>query len=97
MLLFHILGVPISTQWEPAGHYYPIQIAQFALSHYSKYLRDGEPESVSLLDGSDTDLDAWLTGNSVKVGSVWNRVRGSQVVEFQTPGLYNDVCISNLI
>uniref|UniRef100_A0A9J8CZ41 heparosan-N-sulfate-glucuronate 5-epimerase n=1 Tax=Cyprinus carpio carpio TaxID=630221 RepID=A0A9J8CZ41_CYPCA len=27
-------GVPISTQWSPEGHFYPIQIAQYGLSHY---------------------------------------------------------------
>lgn len=27
-------GVPVSTQWEPQGYYYPTQIAQFGLSHY---------------------------------------------------------------
>lgn len=36
-------GVPLSTQWEPQGYYYPTQIAQFGLSHYSKNLTDPEP------------------------------------------------------
>ncbi|XP_054160550.1 D-glucuronyl C5-epimerase B-like [Oppia nitens] len=31
-------GVPISTQWLSSGHYYPIQIAQFGLSHWSRLL-----------------------------------------------------------
>lgn len=35
-------GVPISTQWGSQGHYYPIQIAQYGLSHYSKYLVSSE-------------------------------------------------------
>jgi heparosan-N-sulfate-glucuronate 5-epimerase len=30
-------GVPISSQWKPSGHLYPIQIAQYGLSHYSKW------------------------------------------------------------
>lgn len=30
-------GVPVSTQWSPAGYFYPTQIAQFALSHYSSH------------------------------------------------------------
>lgn len=36
-------GVPLSTQWEAQGYYYPTQIAQFGLSHYSKNLTDPEP------------------------------------------------------
>lgn len=34
-----IEGVPISTQWSRQGYFYPIQIAQFGLSHYSKELQ----------------------------------------------------------
>uniref|UniRef100_A0A158R5R0 Heparosan-N-sulfate-glucuronate 5-epimerase n=1 Tax=Syphacia muris TaxID=451379 RepID=A0A158R5R0_9BILA len=30
-------GIPMSTQWSPKPYYYPIQIAQFALQHYSRY------------------------------------------------------------
>lgn len=36
-------NVPISTQWESQGYFYPTQIAQFGLSHYSKNLTDPEP------------------------------------------------------
>lgn len=36
-------GVPVSMQWEAQGYYYPTQIAQFGLSHYSKNLTDPEP------------------------------------------------------
>jgi len=32
-------GVPVSTQWDPEGYYYPTQIAQFSLSHYSAWIR----------------------------------------------------------
>lgn len=79
-----IEGVPISTQWEPAGHYYPIQIAQFALSHYSKHLKEGEPDRIYLLNGGETDMGSWLKGGGVKAKSVWNKNRSSQVVEFQS-------------
>lgn len=36
-------GVPISTQWEKRGYFYPTQIAQFGLSHYSKNFTEPEP------------------------------------------------------
>ncbi|XP_055048526.2 glucuronic acid epimerase a [Misgurnus anguillicaudatus] len=37
-------GVPISTQWGPQGYFYPIQIAQYGLSHYSKNLTEKPPD-----------------------------------------------------
>lgn len=33
-------GVPISTQWGSQGYFYPIQISQYALSHYSKNVKE---------------------------------------------------------
>lgn len=30
------LDVPVSSQWKSNGHLYPIQIAQFGLSHWSR-------------------------------------------------------------
>lgn len=44
-------SVPISTQWEPKGHFYPIQIAQFGLSHFSKNLTQGPPRVTVIEDG----------------------------------------------
>jgi len=35
--------VPLSTQWGPQGYFYPIQIAQYGLSHYSKNLTEKPP------------------------------------------------------
>ena len=29
-------GVPVSNQWDKNGYIYPIQVAQYGLSHYSK-------------------------------------------------------------
>lgn len=31
-------GVPVSNQWDKNGYIYPIQVAQYGLSHYSKSL-----------------------------------------------------------
>ncbi|XP_052715629.1 D-glucuronyl C5-epimerase B-like isoform X1 [Crassostrea angulata] len=55
-----IEGVPISTQWDHKGHYYPIQIAQFGLSHYSKHLIQPKNKVKILEDGERTDLSDWL-------------------------------------
>ncbi|XP_062404270.1 glucuronic acid epimerase a [Sardina pilchardus] len=45
-------GVPVSTQWGTQGYFYPIQIAQYGLSHYSKNLTE-RPPSVELYDRPD--------------------------------------------
>nr|ATU82814.1 secreted hypothetical protein [Pristhesancus plagipennis] len=44
-------GVPVSTQWESSGYYYPTQVAQFGLAHYSKNLTEPEPRIKILDDG----------------------------------------------
>jgi hypothetical protein len=33
-------GVPISSQWQKRGHIYPIQVAQYGLSHFSKFVNN---------------------------------------------------------
>ncbi|VDI69298.1 heparosan-N-sulfate-glucuronate 5-epimerase [Mytilus galloprovincialis] len=53
-------GVPMSTQWTSSGHYYPIQIAQFGLSHYSKHLAGPKPKVQVLEDGESGDTSEWL-------------------------------------
>lgn len=45
-------GVPVSSQWNADGHFYPIQIAQFGLSHFSKNLTLGKPRILKIEDGS---------------------------------------------
>ncbi|UYV82032.1 GLCE [Cordylochernes scorpioides] len=41
-------GVPISLQWDTSGHIYPIQVAQYGLSHFSKNLSEPPPSIVPL-------------------------------------------------
>ncbi|XP_077280041.1 D-glucuronyl C5-epimerase isoform X2 [Temnothorax americanus] len=77
-------GVPISTQWESQGYYYPTQIAQFGLSHYSKNLTEPEPHR-KIVEDSDKVKQNW----NVPQGSVMNRVYDKQansyVLKFATP------------
>lgn len=51
-------GVPVSTQWESNGYYYPTQVAQFGLAHYSKNLTEPEPR-VKILDDGVTFFGNW--------------------------------------
>ena len=50
-----MVGVPVSTQWEALGYFYPTQVAQFGLSHYSKNLTEPEPRSKVLEDGNSVE------------------------------------------
>ena len=84
-----VSGVPLSTQWGPHGYYYPIQIAQYGLSHYSKYLSGGDEPTTTLLDdGEKHDDKRWtLVGKKVKVAHVYDTDVLSRVTEFYTPGM----------
>ncbi|KAK6177681.1 hypothetical protein SNE40_015734 [Patella caerulea] len=78
-------GVPLSTQWTPDGHYYPIQISQFGLSHLSKYLTQGEPEVLILEDGEDDHLENWiLPDKRYKLQLQKDKSLETTVVEFTT-------------
>ena len=52
--------MPVSTQWTSDGHFYPIQIAQFGLSHYSKHLAGPKPRVQVLDNGESGDTSEWL-------------------------------------
>lgn len=80
-------GVPVSTQWESQGYYYPTQIAQFGLSHYSKNLTEPEPRR-TLLEDAERDLLAhWVVPNGATLSRVLDSHTGSHVVEFSSPGM----------
>ncbi|XP_023036853.1 D-glucuronyl C5-epimerase isoform X2 [Drosophila willistoni] len=51
-------GVPVSIQWQKSGYFYPTQIAQFALSHYSKNLTEAAPR-VHVLEDADASQMEW--------------------------------------
>ncbi|KRT85088.1 hypothetical protein AMK59_535 [Oryctes borbonicus] len=61
-------GVPMSTQWESQGYYYPTQIAQFGLSHYSKNLTEPEPRR-KVLEDADKEMGKW----TIPLGSSMTR------------------------
>uniref|UniRef100_A0A1W7RAK8 heparosan-N-sulfate-glucuronate 5-epimerase n=1 Tax=Hadrurus spadix TaxID=141984 RepID=A0A1W7RAK8_9SCOR len=82
-----IEGVPISSQWDSRGYFYPIQIAQFGLSHFSKNLTEPPSTVVSLENGSATHKAKWrLPANTQNV--IFRRVLddtvGRKVLEFRT-------------
>ncbi|XP_046376711.1 D-glucuronyl C5-epimerase-like [Haliotis rufescens] len=78
-------GVPVSTQWTPEGHYYPIQIAQYGLSHHSKYMMDGEPDVIILEDGEEDSPADWIVPEQRSFAVLKNDAsKFSHVVQFLT-------------
>ncbi|XP_074655542.1 D-glucuronyl C5-epimerase B-like isoform X2 [Tubulanus polymorphus] len=74
-------GVPISTQWGAHGYFYPIQIAQYGLSHFSKMLNEAEPKVKLLEDG--TMSGKWKYGDSSSLDPVTDDA-GATFLEFET-------------
>ncbi|MCP9261278.1 D-glucuronyl C5-epimerase [Dirofilaria immitis] len=60
-------GVPLSTQWSTVPYFYPIQIAQYALQHYSRF--KNAPSSIAFLKGATAEEwhDNTLGGNGFKL------------------------------
>ncbi|CAI5443953.1 unnamed protein product [Caenorhabditis angaria] len=48
-------NVPMSTQWDPKPYYYPIQIAQYGLQHYSKWLENQQENHQIILGEKSSD------------------------------------------
>lgn len=81
-------GVPISTQWDPRGHFYPVQIAQFGLSHFSKNLSEPAPTVTLLENGIRSQHGSWVASSKGRAGysRVLDKDSLSHVVEFKTSG-----------
>uniref|UniRef100_A0A2S2P5K8 heparosan-N-sulfate-glucuronate 5-epimerase n=1 Tax=Schizaphis graminum TaxID=13262 RepID=A0A2S2P5K8_SCHGA len=73
-------GVPVSTQWNPHGYYYPTQIAQFGLSHYSKNLTLPSPKIKVLENGQLNPL--WNIPETSKIQIAFNTQVNSNVIDF---------------
>lgn len=81
-----VQGVPVSTQWGPQGYFYPIQIAQFGLSHYSKELVQKPAQHTVYESGKRSNVVNWkLTSSRSKVEVIQDKERGS-VVHIATAG-----------
>ncbi|RUS71622.1 hypothetical protein EGW08_020614 [Elysia chlorotica] len=55
-------GVPLTTQWSDSGYHYPIQVAQYGLSHHAKSRTAGEPRRLVLEDGQRVKVTGGQTG-----------------------------------
>lgn len=77
-------GVPISTQWEVQGYYYPTQIAQFGLAHYSKNLTEPEPYRKLMEDAEKVQM-SWVVPQGSVMSRVYDKRVNSYVLKYATP------------
>lgn len=78
----------MSTQWGTQGYFYPIQIAQYALSHYSKNLTE-HPPSVELYGQPEAATGApssWAVPKGCVLTRLHDSTHSTSTRQFSTPG-----------
>ncbi|XP_061856139.1 D-glucuronyl C5-epimerase [Colius striatus] len=82
-------GVPLSTQWGPQGYFYPIQIAQYGLSHYSKNLTEKPPHVEVYETAEDGDRGGrageWTVPRGCSLSTVPDKAKFTSVKHFVAP------------
>lgn len=79
--------VPVSIQWNPKGHFYPIQIAQYGLSHYSMMTVEKTSHGKTrVFEDAEADDSNWESNEPNEVDIVYEKERATKVVKFATPG-----------
>ena len=58
--VIEFLDIPISSQWQSTGHFYPIQIAQFGLSHWSRLQFNSKSKSDNIYRFERIQPNQWL-------------------------------------
>lgn len=86
----YVSGVPLSTQWGPQGYFYPIQIAQYGLSHYSKNLTE-KPPHVEVYETAEereqgSPSGKWMVPKGCLVTTLLDKSRFTNVKQFVVPG-----------
>ncbi|XP_041977576.1 D-glucuronyl C5-epimerase isoform X2 [Aricia agestis] len=76
-------GVPVSTQWDPKGFFYPTQIAQFGLAHYSKNITEPEPR-VKILEDGDKISQNWIISKDAVMSREFDPELKMKVLSFAT-------------
>jgi len=83
-----VTGVPLSNQWGQQGYFYPVQIAQYGLSHYSKYVKKSakSKQPVVIEDAEDGSSSRWVVTGDATVHNIFDENANSRVIQFQTKG-----------
>ena len=77
-------GVPVSTQWEASGYYYPVQVAQYGLSHYSKNITEVPPAKHRVLEDGQDNSGKWQVPRGAYVKRLYDQDVGSHLIEFNS-------------
>jgi len=87
-LVVSLSGVPLSNQWGQQGYFYPVQIAQYGLSHYSKYVKKSAKSSRQFVieDAEDGTSSRWSVTGDATVHNVFDAEAQSRVIQFHTSG-----------
>ncbi|XP_045785563.1 D-glucuronyl C5-epimerase B isoform X1 [Maniola jurtina] len=78
-----IEGVPVSTQWEPKGFFYPTQIAQFGLAHYSKNITEPEPR-IRIIEDGEKFHENWIVSTDAVMTREYDPELKANVLRFST-------------
>ena len=85
-----IENVPVSSQWNPKGHFYPIQIAQYGLSHYNMFVLNGDSNrQEKVFEDAETESEVnwnWATPQGTHISNVFDKARNTRVFQFSTTG-----------
>ena len=80
-----IYGVPVTTQWDKNGYFYATQIAQYGLSHYSKFITKSNGKRTYTVDDGNRS-DVWITRAQSIVKTIFETSRKKNVTYFSTTG-----------
>lgn len=82
--------VPVSSQWSSKGHFYPIQIAQYGLSHYNMLQIESDSDrKEKIFEDAESVSDVnwnWVAPKSAQMANVFDKERNSRVFQFSTTG-----------
>ncbi|KAG7307015.1 hypothetical protein JYU34_007148 [Plutella xylostella] len=76
-------GVPVSTQWDPKGFYYPTQIAQYGLAHYSKNITEPEPR-IRIIEDGEKHQEKWIVSQDASLVREFDASIRANVIRFST-------------
>ena len=78
-------GVPLSIQWNTKGYYYPTQIAQFGLMHFSKNINNNLSTSKEkILENAETINANWQKSSKSKIERIFDDKLQNHVLKFSS-------------
>lgn len=74
--------IPVSTQWDVKGYFYPTQVAQYGLSHLSKYfMEDLHTMKMKVYDVDSLSENVWKSNGYLR--NVYDSSKKSHVISYK--------------